>query len=135
MAKYKIYGNQDGSVCIADQAGWLPGAYESQGVALYAVNNLSEAAIRRWLEPVYSGFGEDRAVTQEDVDVAWAREKADPTPEFEPTGLTADEKLAKIEEMMHPGYWSAMDGRREAILKVLGSTRQEWKGGNPFDVA
>lgn len=133
MTRYRIYDNGDGSVCIADQAGWLPGVYIDQGIAVYAANNLSEAAILRRLEPIYSSFGEDRPVTREDVDAAWQAEQTDPTPEFEPTGLTDQEKLAKIEEMMHPGYWSAMDGRREAILKVLGSTRQEWKGGNPFE--
>ena len=47
--------------------------------------------------------------------------------------LTAEEKLAKIEEMMHPGYWGAFDYRRYAILKVLGTTGQVWEGGNPFE--
>jgi hypothetical protein len=47
--------------------------------------------------------------------------------------MTDEEKLAKIEELMHPGYWSAMDTRRDKILEVLGSTRREWLGGNPFE--
>lgn len=47
--------------------------------------------------------------------------------------MTDEEKLAKIEELMHPGYWSAMDARRNKILEVLGSTRREWLGGNPFE--
>lgn len=52
---------------------------------------------------------------------------------LDPENLTAEQKLAKIEEMMHPGYWSAMDTRRDKILEVLGSTRREWRGGNPFE--
>lgn len=126
MAKYRVYDNGDDSVCIADQAGWLPGVYRDQKVAVYAVSNLSEDAIKRWLEPIYSTFGEDRPVTTQDVDRAWDQEKADPTPSFVPTGLSAVEKLAKIEELLHPGFWSAYDYRRDAILKVLGSTRPSW---------
>lgn len=37
------------------------------------------------------------------------------------------EKLEAIEELMHPGYWSALDGRRERILNILGSDRREWR--------
>lgn len=40
--------------------------------------------------------------------------------------MTPEEKLAKIEELMHPGFWSAYDYRREAVLKVLGSERSSW---------
>ena len=47
--------------------------------------------------------------------------------------LTPEQKLAKIEEMMHPGYWSTFDSRRDKILEVIGSTRKEWRGGNPFE--
>lgn len=39
---------------------------------------------------------------------------------------TAEEKLAKIEELMHPGFWSAYDYRREAIMAALGSERTSW---------
>lgn len=42
------------------------------------------------------------------------------------TDLTAEEKLAKIEELMHPGYWGTYDFRRAAILQVLGSERTRW---------
>lgn len=41
-------------------------------------------------------------------------------------------KLAKISEMMHPGYWSTLDPRREAINAVIDNGRTEWKGGDPF---
>jgi hypothetical protein len=40
--------------------------------------------------------------------------------------MTAEEKLAKIEELMHPGFWSSFDYRRAAILEVLGSERTSW---------
>lgn len=40
--------------------------------------------------------------------------------------MTDEEKLAKIEELMHPGFWSTFDFRREAILKVLESNRASW---------
>jgi hypothetical protein len=46
--------------------------------------------------------------------------------------MTDEEKLAKIEEMMHPGYWGTFDYRRKAILEVLGSTREVWKQEDPF---
>lgn len=41
--------------------------------------------------------------------------------------MTDEEKLAKIEELMHPGFWGTFDYRREAILKVLGSERGSWQ--------
>ncbi|ASZ72711.1 hypothetical protein SEA_APOCALYPSE_86 [Mycobacterium phage Apocalypse] len=33
--------------------------------------------------------------------------------------MTDAEKLALIEAWMHPGLWSALDGRRNAILRIL----------------
>lgn len=45
---------------------------------------------------------------------------------------TAEEKLAIIEEMMHPGFWGAFDYRRKAILKVIGSTRKQWDQEDPY---
>jgi hypothetical protein len=41
--------------------------------------------------------------------------------------MTPEEKLVKIEELMHPGFWSSFDYRRKAILKVLGSERSLWQ--------
>lgn len=32
---------------------------------------------------------------------------------------TDAEKLAAIKEWMHPGLWSGLDGRRDALLKIL----------------
>lgn len=46
--------------------------------------------------------------------------------------MTPEEKLAKIEELMHPGYWGTFDYRRTAILEVLGSKRQVWGQEDPF---
>lgn len=46
--------------------------------------------------------------------------------------MTDEEKLAKIEEMMHPGFWGTFDYRRKAILEVLGSKREVWQQENPF---
>lgn len=45
---------------------------------------------------------------------------------------TAEEKLAKIEELMHPGFWGTYDYRRKAILSVLESDRQVWNQEDPF---
>lgn len=40
--------------------------------------------------------------------------------------VDAEEKLAKILDLMHPGYWGTYDYRREAILKVIDSGRTVW---------
>lgn len=37
----------------------------------------------------------------------------------EDTSLTDKEKLDLIKEWMHPGMWSALDGRRECILRII----------------
>jgi hypothetical protein len=42
-------------------------------------------------------------------------------------------RIGAVEDMMHPGYWSAQDSRREKILAALNSSRKEWRGGNPFE--
>lgn len=34
--------------------------------------------------------------------------------------MTDAEKLAAIEMWMHPGLWSAVDGRRAALVRILG---------------
>lgn len=46
---------------------------------------------------------------------------------------TSSEKLKKIEDLMHPGYWGTYDRRREQIMRVLGSTREEWTGDPYLD--
>lgn len=39
----------------------------------------------------------------------------------------AADKFQEIEDLMHPGYWSAIDGRRKRILGILNSERLEWR--------
>ncbi|ASZ75155.1 hypothetical protein PBI_TREYKAY_86 [Mycobacterium phage TreyKay] len=49
--------------------------------------------------------------------------------------LTPGEKLALIEAWMHPGLWSALDGRRNAILRILNGesvTPPDWAVTNPL---
>lgn len=41
------------------------------------------------------------------------------------TWLSNQERIDLIGRWMHPGLWSAMDGRREAILKILGGQHVE----------
>ena len=118
---YTIYEDAD-TYCIADGAGWLPGVYATEGAAVWAAKNLTEAQIDRWLGRICSYLGENRSITLADVEEAMDKEQSSPTPD----GLTDVQKLAKIEELMHPGFWSAYDYRREAILKVLGSERSSW---------
>lgn len=118
---FTLYG-EDGGVSIADNAGWLPGVYATVGAAVYAAKNLTEAQIERWLGGIYGYFGESRPVTLADVEEAMDKERSSATPD----GLTDAQKLAKIEELMHPGFWGTFDFRREAILKVLESKRSSW---------
>lgn len=118
---YTLYGT-DGEFSVADKAGWLPGVYATDGAAMWAATNLTEAQIDRWLSGICNYFGENRAITLADVEDAMDKERSSPTPD----GLTDAQKLAKIEELMHPGFWGTYDFRREAILKVLGSERTSW---------
>lgn len=49
--------------------------------------------------------------------------------------MTSDDKLALIEAWMHPGLWSALDGRRNAILRILNGesvTPPDWAVTNPL---
>ncbi|UVD41041.1 hypothetical protein [Mycobacterium phage Kashi_RDG1] len=49
--------------------------------------------------------------------------------------MTSDEKLALIEAWMHPGLWSALDGRRNAILRILKGesvTPPDWAQTDPL---
>ncbi|ASR85389.1 hypothetical protein SEA_CAIN_91 [Mycobacterium phage Cain] len=42
-----------------------------------------------------------------------------PSPSDSPVVMTDAEKLAAVEEWLHPGLWSAIDGRREALGRIL----------------
>lgn len=41
-------------------------------------------------------------------------------------------RIGAVEDMMHPGYWSAYDSRRVKILEAIGSERQVWDGSTPL---
>ena len=117
---YQTYKHPDGAYTVSVDGVWFPGIYDSRATAARITMHMTREEVDKEFGHIFSFSGWDRPITEADY-TEYLERKAEVEPE-----ITAEEKLAKIEELMHPGFWSAYDYRREAILKALGSERSSW---------
>lgn len=119
----KTFRHEDGTYTASENDWWYPGIYDSEGTAAIVIMNMTREEVDREFSHIYTVDGQERSITTADFVQYHGRKLLKEEQERE---KTAEEKLAKIEELMHPGFWGAFDYRREAILKALGSERSSW---------